>query len=193
MYVCSWQKWVHKEGWTQKIEEGFSKCLCHICKLLQQQLADKSDELLSSRRVWDHEKVRRDFRSVWTRYCLGLSTPSLSQWNINVFNPGQCATMAEQHTHRVHLSDTTVVQLAAEIPKDTNNLMHLNNKYFWSRRAVLLVVSLRVFTVLKKGEKKKDRLFLLTHIPQNICWQHGWLPAQVQLWAVSSWSSLPSP
>lgn len=53
-----------------------------------------------------------------------------SQQNVNVFNPGQCATMAELHTHHVHLSDTTVVQLATQIPKETKNLLYLNNKYF---------------------------------------------------------------
>lgn len=53
-----------------------------------------------------------------------------SQQNVNVFNPGQCATMAELHTYHVHLSDTTVVQLATQIPKETNNLLYLNNKYF---------------------------------------------------------------
>lgn len=56
------------------------------------------------------------------------ATPSLSQRNVNVFDPGQRAAMAEQHTHHVHLSDTTVVQLATEIPKETNNLLYLNNK-----------------------------------------------------------------
>lgn len=86
---------------------------------------------------------------------LGFMQLQASQRNGNVFNPGQCANMAEQHTHHVHLSDTTVVQLATEIPKETNNLLYLNNKYFWGRRAVLLVVSLRVFTVLKREKKKK--------------------------------------
>jgi len=61
---------------------------------------------------------------------------------------------AEQHTHHVHLSDTTVVQLATEIPKETNNLLYLYNKQFWGMRAVLLVVSLRVFTALKRRRKR---------------------------------------
>lgn len=53
-----------------------------------------------------------------------------SQQNVNVFNPGHCAAVAELHTHHVHLSDTTVVQLATQIPKETHNLLYLNNKYF---------------------------------------------------------------
>lgn len=40
-----------------------------------------------------------------------------SQRSVNVSNPGQCATVAELHTHHVYLSDTTVVQLATQIPK----------------------------------------------------------------------------
>lgn len=36
--------------------------------------------------------------------------------------------MTEENTHRVHLSDKTVVHIATETPKETNNLLYLYNK-----------------------------------------------------------------